>query len=151
MSNHVGLSAYQQIQTRVTAEIASPEELIKLLFDALMKNLYQARGFIERRQLEEKARALTKALDIILVLDGSIDREAGGDIADNLSSLYRYCMQSLIQANADNNVARVNEVAGLIGEIKSAWDQIITGDTHGNKALVDVIRSEQISGSDESQ
>ncbi|WP_263080845.1 flagellar export chaperone FliS [Endozoicomonas sp. Mp262] len=149
MSNQAGLSAYQQVQSRVTAEIASPEQLVKLLFDALMKNLYQARGFIERKQPEDKARVLGKALDIIVVLDGSIDMEAGGEMAKNLSGLYHYSMQVLIQANSDNSVEKLNEVVALMSEIKSAWDTITSNNNHSDKALVEVIGPEQASDSDE--
>lgn len=127
MSNSAAVNAYNSVQGGIAAEVATPQRLVQLLFHALMKDLHQAKGFMERGQLAEKAQCISKAVDIIITLNGAIDMDAGGEISANLRSLYQYSLQKLIQSNADNNKKQLEEVIGLMGEIKSAWDSITDG------------------------
>jgi len=52
--------------------------------------------------------------------------ERGAEVAVNLRALYEYMLNRLTLANATNDSAMVAEVAGLVAEIKSGWDQIVT-------------------------
>jgi flagellar protein FliS len=130
MSNSAAVNAYNTVQGGVSAEVATPQKIVQLLFGALMKDLHQARGFMERKQRKEKSQCIDKALDIIITLNSSIDMEAGGEMSANLRSLYQYSMQKLIQSNAKDDIAALEEVIALMTDIKSAWDSI----TDGNNA-----------------
>ena len=48
----------------------------------------------------------------------------GEAIAANLAALYEYMNRRLLEANLENDDARLVEVAGLLGQIQSAWDVI---------------------------
>ena len=61
---------------------------------------------------------------IIGHLNGSLDHEAGGEIAGNLSALYDYVIQRLTEANLNNDVVALQESLSLMGEIESAWNAI---------------------------
>jgi flagellar protein FliS len=50
--------------------------------------------------------------------------EAGGEIAENLDSLYDYMLRRLMKAHAENDVAILDEVISLLREIKLGWDGI---------------------------
>ena len=52
--------------------------------------------------------------------------ERGGQVAQNLRALYEYMMNRLTLANVTNDATIVAEVAALVEEIKSGWDQIVT-------------------------
>ncbi len=65
-----------------------------------------------------------KAIAIITGLDSCLDREQGGDLAANLEAIYDYMNMRLLEANAENDIAKLEEVARLMGEIRSAWLQI---------------------------
>ncbi len=70
-------------------------------------------------------KAISKALALIGQLNGTLDMDRGGQVAQNLRSLYLYMMDRLTQANATNDATVVAEVAGLVDKIKSGWDQIV--------------------------
>ena len=61
------------------------------------------------------------AITIIDGLQSSLNREEGGEIAENLHSLYDYMMRTLLIANYENNDSKLEEVAKLLGIIKSGW------------------------------
>ncbi|WP_062262638.1 flagellar export chaperone FliS [Endozoicomonas arenosclerae] len=127
MANSAAVNAYSKVQGGIAAEVATPQRMVQLLFSALMKDLHQARGFMERKQRSEKAQCIDKALDIIITLNSSIDMQAGGEMSANLRALYQYSMQGLIQANAQDDSDKLEEVIRLMGDIKSAWDAITDG------------------------
>lgn len=100
----------------------SPQQLVELLLTTLMKDLYQAKGFMMRGQDTEKGICLGKAMDILVTLDLSVDMESGGEMSTNLKSLYQHTMQQLVAVNAKSNEAKLNEVISLLSELKTAWE-----------------------------
>jgi flagellar protein FliS len=73
-----------------------------------------------------KLTAMRKALQLIAQLNGTLDMERGGQIAQNLRALYEYMLVRLTIANADNDTRIVAEVSNLVREIKTGWDGIVT-------------------------
>jgi flagellar protein FliS len=57
-------------------------------------------------------------------LGTALDRDGGGELAQNLGALYDYCLQRLIQANIRNDDAILEEVARLIEPIAQGWNEI---------------------------
>ena len=110
------------IQARVTA--AGPHELIQMLFDGALEKIAAAKGCMLRNQPAEKGTALGRAIAIIDYLNACLDRDAGGELVDNLGALYGYMTRRLLQAHAQNDPGPLDEVAGLLREIKIGWDAI---------------------------
>jgi flagellar protein FliS len=72
-----------------------------------------------------KGKSLGKAIRLINQLDGSLDMERGGKVAQNLRALYLYMLDRLTAANVTNDARMVAEVTSLVRKIKSGWDQIV--------------------------
>jgi flagellar protein FliS len=53
-----------------------------------------------------------------------LNLEQGGEIAANLDALYEYMVTRLLEANLKSDAALVDEVAGLLRNVKSGWDGI---------------------------
>ncbi|MGI2028082.1 flagellar export chaperone FliS [Endozoicomonas acroporae] len=121
-----GISAYQQ-QQRASVEVAKPEQLVATLFNKLMETLAKARHYMEEQDLSKKVDRINLSIDILLVLEQSLDHEKGGELADNLQGLYQYCIKRLTEANASNDVTMIDEVAGLMGEIREGWQSVVNG------------------------
>lgn len=120
-----GTQAYAQIGVESAVMSASPHQLIVLLFDGALSALVRARLFMQQGELAAKGEALSKAINIIdNGLKAGLDNEKGGEIAENLSSLYDYMIRRLMQANLRNDVAAIEEVEGLLTNIADAWKQI---------------------------
>jgi flagellar protein FliS len=67
---------------------------------------------------------LVRAQDIIVELLGSLNREAGGQIANQLASVYDYCFRRLVQANVKKDPAPAREVVGILRDLGTAWQEI---------------------------
>jgi len=124
MNHRSALQQYNQVRAHVQTEGASPHRLIQILMDGAIEKINVAKGLIERRDITEKVRNINWALSMIDGLRQSLDIEKGGEIANNLESLYDYMQRRLIVANAENDPSILDEVVGLMFEIKSAWDAV---------------------------
>lgn len=124
MNAMAALRQYQTVNTQVQVLDASPHRLIQMLFEGGLARLAQAKGALERGQTSLKGELLGKAIAIIGGLRESLDHQKGGEIAANLDSLYEYMVSRLVEANVNNDVALVDEVAGLLREVKTGWDGI---------------------------
>ncbi|MEF8688469.1 UNVERIFIED_CONTAM: flagellar export chaperone FliS [Comamonas sp. A-3] len=124
-ANARAMSAYRQVGVQSMVDSASPQQLIKMLFDGLLASIHAARGAIERGDINEKVRHIGKAVRILQEgLLGALDREKGGELAGNLASLYDYCTTRLTLANARNDASMVDEVAGLVNTVAQGWNEI---------------------------
>ncbi len=121
LNSHQALASYRQMDAYGQVEQANGHELVRLLLETLSVRITEAKNCIGEGDIVEKITRLTKALDILDGLRMSLDIEQGGDIASNLDDLYDYMQRQLIKANAHNDVAILDEVKGLVEEIKGAW------------------------------
>ena len=124
---------YRAVRSHGLVADASPTRLVQIMLEQILAHLAAARGAMERIQgngpvneVVTKGNAISKAMALIDQLNGTLDMERGGEIATNLRSLYEYMMQRLTLANATNDARIPGEVAGLVGKIKSSWDQLVT-------------------------
>jgi flagellar protein FliS len=65
---------------------------------------------------------------IISALQGSLDMDAGGEISDNLWSLYDFMINHLVLASRESSLDKLNDILGILLTVKSAWDQIPVAD-----------------------
>ena len=117
------VSQYQSADHSAIA-YADPHELILRLMNGAIERIAQARGALSRGDIAAKAEFISKAVQIIGGLEGCLDHEQGGELAGNLTDLYQYMGLTLAEANLNDDIAKLNEVSGLLGEIRSAWAQI---------------------------
>jgi len=118
------LQQYKKVNLHSQVEGASPHRLIQMLMEGALEKMYAARLLMEQGNLGPKAEQITWAISIIDGLRISLDKDVGGEIAQNLEDLYDYMVRRLMQANASNDVAMVEEVVDLMKQIKEAWDAI---------------------------
>lgn len=124
MYKHNALSQYQKVDVEGRIAGASPHGLVTLLLEGVQKNLALAKGAMERQDIAGKGNAISKAIRIIDNLRASLDVEKGGEVAANLSGLYSYMERRLMKANMESNPGLLDEVYGLVQQIRSAWDAI---------------------------
>lgn len=118
--------ATQYRQTAVSSAVldADPHRLVSLMFAGLRERLDLAAACIEAGNVARKGQAISEASTIVGHLDGSLNHEAGGEIADNLSALYDYIQRRLLVANAQNDASVLHECAALVADIEGAWNAI---------------------------
>ena len=124
-SGYGAANAYRQVSAHSGVESASPHQLIQMLFDGLFQSLNAARGALQRGDIEEKGRHISKAVRILqegLVV--GLDLEKGGELAANLKLLYDYSVAQLTKANIHNDVVLVEEVIKVLQPVAQGWKEI---------------------------
>lgn len=119
-------SAQQYRQTQVEGAVmdADPHRLVALLLSGACDRIRLAQACLARGDQARKGKAIGEACAIVGHLNGSLDHEAGGEVAGNLSSLYDYVIRRLTEGNLHNSDDALAESLGLLGEIGSAWNAI---------------------------
>ncbi|MGB4589264.1 MAG: flagellar export chaperone FliS [Clostridiaceae bacterium] len=103
---------------------ASKKKLVIMLYDGAAKNLKLAKLAIEEKKIEKVNLLIIKTQNILVELMSTLNFEDGGDVANNLMSLYEYMYQKTIRANIDKNSEILDEVIGYLQELSDTWSQI---------------------------
>lgn len=120
-------AAYRKVGLEGQLESASPHKLVLMLFEGAMLAIANAQHHMAAGNIAEKGQSISRCIEIIASgLQASLDLEIGGELAVRLESLYEYMGQRLLYANLKNDPAALAEVATLLGDLKSAWEQIAT-------------------------
>jgi len=120
------LGHYNTVNAYGAAEADNGMELILSMMRGAQDRIVSARGHMERGETQQKGEQIRKAVALLDGLRGSLNTEAGGDIAANLDALYDYMGRRLVEANAHNQTALLDEVAALLAEIRDAWEGVMS-------------------------
>jgi flagellar protein FliS len=120
-----GVNAYANVGLETGIASASPHKLIVMLYDGVLTALAKAKANIVGGNVAVKGAAISHAITIIdNGLRVSLDKEAGGEIAENLDALYDYMSRRLFEANLKNDTGIIEEVHGLLSSLREAWVEI---------------------------
>lgn len=114
-------NAYKSTQIKT----ASREQILLMLYDGAIKFMKQAKKALENNQNELAHEKLLKSQDIVTELMASLDMDVGGEIADQLYSLYDFTLHNLVQANVEKNPQRVDQALSVMTDLHEAWDTVI--------------------------
>jgi flagellar protein FliS len=115
-----GFETYQE--TAVCTQ--SKGRLIVMLYDGAIRFLKQAVVALEEKDYAAKGVLLTKAMDIIFELNTILDMEQGGEVSQNLRSLYNFMHRHLSEANVKKDPRMIQEVITLLEELNQSWRAI---------------------------
>jgi len=111
--------AYQQNSVMT----ASPQELTLMLYNGSLKFMKLAKKAMADNNFQEKNTNIIKAQNITQELRVTLDPDA--EISKNMEQLYEYMYTRLIEANTKNDVAILEEVEGLMVELRDTWKQVM--------------------------
>ena len=135
MNATTAINAYTTVGLETSVATADPHKLILLLYQGALLAISSAKNQMLRKEIAAKGKYISQAIMIIEEgLKASLDKNAGGELAQNLSDLYEYMSQRLLIANLKNDVAALDEVSRLLSELKGAWEEIrpLVTSTHAN-------------------
>lgn len=118
-------ASYHQVGVESGVSGARPIDLVVMVYEGAIEAIGRAAAEMRAGDIEAKNRTITRAIRIIDEgLRAPLDLRAG-EIAGNLADLYDYMTRRLLQGSARNDAAMLDEVRGLLLELKSAWDEIV--------------------------
>jgi len=103
---------------------ADPIELVRLLYQASIGAVEEARRHLAAGEIAARSRSISKAHQILVELAGSLDHQRGAEISQRLAQLYDYMERRLVEANLQQSDAPLREVRGLLATLAEAWEGI---------------------------
>ena len=123
----------QYNQTQIAT--ANQGKLIVMLYDGAIKFLNIALDNIEPMRYDIVNTNIIKAQDIITELLLSLNMNEGGEISQNLFSLYMYFKRQLLEANMRKDPEMIKHILKLMKDMRDAWDQISATEAKADKSL----------------
>lgn len=114
-----GYTGYRNVIVNTTV---SKEKILLMLYEGVLSAVRIAKRGIEEKNPKLKGENISKVLAILTELDCALDREKGGELAENLSVLYCYLMDRLTVANVKNDPEVLEEVERLLGELYEGFN-----------------------------
>lgn len=120
-----GAQSYAKVGLETSVVAASPHKLIVMLYDGALVAVMKAQMHMKAGNIPEKGKAISHAIALIdNGLRASLNKDIGGQIAAGLDSLYEYMSARLLTANLKNDLAILDEVQGLLTEMRDTWNAI---------------------------
>jgi len=102
---------------------ATPEQLVVMLYDGANRFLTQSAIAMRETRPAIAGEKLRRAEAIIDELLATLDMSVG-EIAEQLQALYLFFKEHLSAARLEQSADKVEEVARLMRELRSAWASI---------------------------
>ena len=124
MNAMAALAQYGQMKNDTQTMYASPHQLVLMLFDGAIEAMSMTIGAIQHKNIELRSKQSTRAIAIINGMRECLDMESGGELADNLYSLYQYMAQELFRAGIKNDVETIQGIQNMLKDIRDSWEKI---------------------------
>jgi flagellar protein FliS len=115
-------NAFEQYKQN-TVLTATPEELTLMLYEGAIKFINIGKICIQNGEIQKAHEAIIRAQDIIIELISSLDMKY--EISKNLKNLYDFMMNRLVDANISKSSQPLDEVLGLMTELRDTWKEAI--------------------------
>lgn len=116
-----GLGAYK----KTSVNTASKEQILLMLYQAAIKNCKKAIEAIEKNEIAKKGEHIGKMQDIVIELNNSLDFEVGGEVAQELASLYDYILYASTQANIKIEKEPLDGCLRVLNTLYEGWREAV--------------------------
>ena len=113
-----------------TQTVAKTKQVV-MLYDATIKSVKQGCEAIEQGDIETRYNSLVKASEIIFGLQGCLDFDAGGDIAQTLYDFYSSIDARLMSIHRTNDVVMCQQIIDELKKMRDAWADLDKMDEEG--------------------
>jgi flagellar protein FliS len=117
---------YARRYAQAEVEVSDPKRLLLLMLEGGVKFLHGARDGLAAGDLPRFMYHSQKAQAIISELLGTLNYEAGGEIARNLARLYDFMLFHMTDGTARKSVRHYDEVLALFETVAGAYREVLT-------------------------
>ena len=112
------LGSYQT----VSVGTADPADLVVQLYDGALRFLRQAQKAAAAGDQPAVAKAVNRAHAIIGELDGCLDVEKGGEVAEKLQAIYTFLLRHLTAGLLEKNPKSIDEAIAILEPLREGFD-----------------------------
>lgn len=113
-------SSYREASVRG----ASPVRLVISLYEQAIEDLRRAVLALEKGAIEVRTRHINHALMVIAQLQGSLDMERGGEVAQNLARFYGLVRAGLAEAHQTQSARLLEQQISQLVLVHEAWLEV---------------------------
>jgi len=126
MNYSASMKQYLDNDIASRALTANSHKIIEEVLIELKKNMETLAYSIDNEPIISsiKSKSFSKSLTAIYILQSSLDFENGGEIANNLYSIYQFCKNGIMKGFTQKNSKLIYEAIPPIDEILDGWKQI---------------------------
>ncbi len=111
---------YADNQRETSVSSAKPVELVAMVYKRLLDHLQT--GKVQMSEGVDSSESFTKAIDLITTgLESCLDKEKGGEIAQNLAFIYDWAGKEIIRARVRRDPEMVQGVINAFVPLAEAW------------------------------
>ena len=111
---------YADNQRETSVSSAKPVELVAMVYQRLLDHLQT--GKAQMAAGEDSSESFTKAIDLITTgLESCLDKEKGGEIAQNLAFIYDWAGKEIIRARLRRDPEMIQGVINVFVPLAEAW------------------------------
>ena len=123
MNNQKMINAYSNSEREAALEVEDPHAIISLMFDELIKAMGVFLNNLDLKNANTVARnnAFSRSLTLIYALQSSLNFEKGGDIANNLFTLYEFARQKIMESSQTQERESLEVALSSLQNIAEAW------------------------------
>lgn len=117
-------SPVQTYNSVAAGQDLSPYQAVELLLDGALESISTAIIAQQENNAAGRGEAVGTTLTIIGLLQDSLDKSLGGELAENLDTLYDYMTRRLAAVAVDKTPQSLEEVQDIVLQLREGWAQI---------------------------
>ncbi len=116
----------KSIYQEVDIQGASPLQLVVALYDAVLQDIRGATAAQKHNDIEERTAQVKHCLLTVAQLQGRLDFERGGEVAQNLDRFYSMVRGKLLEASIKASPEAFAAIADMVTTVRGAWNEAAT-------------------------
>lgn len=115
-------NAYNQYKQN-SVNFASKDQLLLMLLDGAVRFSKVGRQALSDKDYHKCNENLKKTQDVFYELMITLDLTKAGDWGPNMLSVYKYIVDSLVEANMKKDLEMLDKTIPLIEDVKNTWNE----------------------------
>lgn len=119
---------------------ARPEQLQMMLYDGAIRFGHQAREALLKNDIETACEKLIRVQKIVTEMQNGLRPEINAELCEQLSGLYHFIYQRLLDANLHRDVKALDEAMQILEHQRETWRILLDriGSIGGTAPMADV-------------
>ena len=121
MLNRSAINRYQAVKVKT----ASPGEVLVMLYDGTIRFLGEARDAMKAGERARSGEKIDRAFAILSELLSTLRPEVAPELCEQLSGVYRFCMDQITQANLKQEPKLLDDCIRVLEPIRDGYREAV--------------------------